>query len=216
MDWADDVAYSVHDVEDGVHGGLIELGRRRRRGARAAVRDRGRRSTRAQPPAELAPVLDELLALPTLRDLAGYDGTYAAQVAAKRATSELIGRLRRRGGRRDPRRARRRPARPLRRRPRRARPGSRPSARCSRRSPRTTSWGGRVPPSGRRGSAACSPNSSRRCSTTRPGALDRGLVAAWHAADDDAARLRVVIDQVAQLTDTSAIDLARAAGRPRR
>ena len=39
-------------------------------------------------------MLDALLELPTLRDLAGYDGTSAAQAAAKRATSELVGRLR--------------------------------------------------------------------------------------------------------------------------
>ena len=38
-------------------------------------------------------MLDELLDLPTLRDLAGYDGSYLAQAAAKRATSELTGRF---------------------------------------------------------------------------------------------------------------------------
>jgi dGTPase len=31
------------------------------------------------------------------------------------------------------------------------------------------------------------------------------LVPAWEAASDDAARLRVVIDQVARLTDLSAV-----------
>jgi dGTPase len=38
-----------------------------------------------------------------------------------------------------------------------------------------------------------------------PGTLDRAMVAAWRAAETDAARLRVVIDQIAQLTDSSAM-----------
>ena len=47
-----------------------------------------------------------------------------------------------------------------------------------------------------------------------PGTLDRSLVAAWHAAGDDAARLRVVIDQIAQLTDTSAVAWHQRLVRP--
>jgi dGTPase len=38
-----------------------------------------------------------------------------------------------------------------------------------------------------------------------PDALDRVFADDWHAAADDAARLRVVVDQVASLTDASAI-----------
>ncbi|UMG94626.1 deoxyguanosinetriphosphate triphosphohydrolase [Nocardioides sp. TF02-7] len=38
-----------------------------------------------------------------------------------------------------------------------------------------------------------------------PDELDEAYVADWHAADDDAARLRVVVDQVASLTDASAV-----------
>ena len=48
-----------------------------------------------------------------------------------------------------------------------------------------------------------------------PAALDRSLVAAWHAAGDDADRLRVVIDQIAQLTDTSAVAWHQRLVRPR-
>jgi dGTPase len=39
-----------------------------------------------------------------------------------------------------------------------------------------------------------------------PDALDRPYADDWHAAGDDAARRRVVIDQVASLTDASAVD----------
>ena len=92
MDWADDVAYSVHDVEDGVHAGMIKVGDIDEH-ARATVCTIAAELYTATPARELEPVLDSLLDLPTLRDLAGYDGTAAGQVAAKRATSELVGRL---------------------------------------------------------------------------------------------------------------------------
>src|SRR3954464_10797186 len=86
MDWADDVAYSVHDVEDGVHGGLIRLAEVDDAERAVLCRVAAERYSTLSP-AELAPVLEELLALPTLRDLADYDGSYRAQAAAKRATS---------------------------------------------------------------------------------------------------------------------------------
>ncbi len=38
-----------------------------------------------------------------------------------------------------------------------------------------------------------------------PDALEPGLQEQWHQAADDAQRLRVVIDQVASLTDPSAV-----------
>ncbi|WP_300405418.1 deoxyguanosinetriphosphate triphosphohydrolase [Nocardioides sp.] len=39
-----------------------------------------------------------------------------------------------------------------------------------------------------------------------PDTLDRPFADDWHSADDDAGRLRVVVDQVASLTDASAVD----------
>src|SRR3954447_11881688 len=92
MDWADDVADSVHDVADGVHGGLVRLAEvtdaERETLCRIAADDYSPR-----PAEELAPVLAALLEPPTLRDLPDYAGSYRAQAAAKRATSELTGRF---------------------------------------------------------------------------------------------------------------------------
>src|SRR6202012_628500 len=82
MDWADDVAYSVHDVEDGVHSGLIRLGAVSDE-SRAQLCEIAAQLSSPLSPGELAPILAELLALPTLRDLADYDGSYKAQAAAK-------------------------------------------------------------------------------------------------------------------------------------
>jgi dGTPase len=92
MDWSDDVAYSVHDVEDGVHSGHIRLDTIDD-AARETLCEVAAELYSPRSPAELAPVLDALLDLPTIKDLAGYDGSYAAQAAAKRATSELTGRF---------------------------------------------------------------------------------------------------------------------------
>src|SRR5690606_10159521 len=49
-----------------------------------------------------------------------------------------------------------------------------------------------------------------------PVALETAFAADWHAADDDGARLRVVIDQVASLTDVSAAQWHANLVRPRR
>ncbi|BCB84365.1 deoxyguanosinetriphosphate triphosphohydrolase [Phytohabitans suffuscus] len=94
MDWADDVAYSVHDVEDGVHGGYIALDRLMAdAGERAALCADVAASYSAESAGDLAEVLGGLLADPALAPLAAYDGSYRAQAALKGATSVQIGRF---------------------------------------------------------------------------------------------------------------------------
>ncbi|MEO7262461.1 MAG: deoxyguanosinetriphosphate triphosphohydrolase [Jatrophihabitantaceae bacterium] len=93
MDWADDVAYSVHDVEDGVHSGSIQLATLASDTERQALCEQAGEFYSPLAGPELLLVLDELLRLPALADLAAYDGSYAAQAMAKRATSELTGRF---------------------------------------------------------------------------------------------------------------------------
>ncbi|SHI24617.1 deoxyguanosinetriphosphate triphosphohydrolase [Streptomyces sp. 3214.6] len=93
MDWADDVAYSVHDVEDGLHAGHIDPGclhaePERQEVFRVAV---GRYVAEDTDPAELAAALDRLLDQEWWPH--GYDGTAVAQAGLKDATSQLIGRF---------------------------------------------------------------------------------------------------------------------------
>ena len=203
MDWADDVAYSVHDVEDGVHAGLVRLGDVDDT-VRATLCEIAAESYTGLLAADLAPVLDALLALPTLRDLADYDGSYAAQAAAKRATSELTGRFAGAAVAAT-----------------RAEHGSDPLTRYA---------ADLVVPDDvvaecallkavaahfvmRRPGTLDMQAEQRRLLTElaealhagAPGTLDAALVPSWLAAADDAARLRVVVDQVAQLTDSSAV-----------
>ncbi len=213
MDWADDVAYSVHDVEDGVHAGLVRL---------AGIDDEARQAVCEIAAAEysrlsaaaLGPVLDALLALPTLRDLADYDGSYRAQAAAKRATSELTGRFA--GAAVASTRAAHGLA-PLTRYDADLVVPEQIVAECALLKALAAHFVMRRP--GIRGRQATQRvliiELADAVQDGAPATLDALLVPAWHDADTDADRLRVVIDQVAQLTDSSATARHARLVRPR-
>ncbi|GAA5045024.1 deoxyguanosinetriphosphate triphosphohydrolase [Thermocatellispora tengchongensis] len=92
MDWADDVAYSVHDLEDALHSGHVTLEALRSPSERAEVCERtiGWYAPDADP-AELESLLARLVAEPFWPRR--FDGSLAAQAALKALTSTLIGRL---------------------------------------------------------------------------------------------------------------------------
>ncbi|WP_415950207.1 deoxyguanosinetriphosphate triphosphohydrolase [Streptomyces sp. KLOTTS4A1] len=93
MDWSDDVAYSVHDVEDGLHAGHIDPNFLHAEPERQAVFEVaiGRYVPGDTDPQELAAALDRLLDQEWWPH--GYDGTAVAQARLKDATSQLIGRF---------------------------------------------------------------------------------------------------------------------------
>ncbi|MFJ3418811.1 MULTISPECIES: deoxyguanosinetriphosphate triphosphohydrolase [unclassified Streptomyces] len=93
MDWSDDVAYSVHDVEDGLHAGHLDPNYLHAEPERQEVFEVaiGRYVPADTDPAELAEALDRLQNEPWWPH--GYDGSAVAQARLKDATSQLIGRF---------------------------------------------------------------------------------------------------------------------------
>jgi dGTPase len=204
MDWADDVAYSVHDVEDGVHGGYVPLATLRADAdERQALCADVAAVYSAESPDALGDVLAELLADPVFEPLERYDGSHGAQAALKRVTSVLTGRLE----------------------------AAAVAATQEAYGQRLRRYAADlvVP---RRTRAQCAllkgialryvmrrPGSESRYERQRellqglvealcargPDALDPVFAPLWRQARDDAGRLRVVVDQVASLTDPAAI-----------
>jgi dGTPase len=205
MDWSDDVAYSVHDVEDGIHGGYVRLGPLRADAdERAALCADVAELYSAESPSDLAAVLDELLEDPVLAPLYHYDGTHRSLVALKHVTSVLTGRLT--AAALAATRVKFGPE-PLRRHeadlivPRRTR------AECA-------LLKGLALRYVMRPRAAESWYEEQReilialvhaLTERAPDGLDPVFGPLWLAAPDDRARLRVVVDQVASLTDPAAV-----------
>ncbi len=92
MDWADDVAYSVHDLEDALHAGLITLDMFTSATERENIMDVAHRGyLPLVDPASIGAALDRLLALDCWPS--SYDGSQRDLAAMKSATSRLIGRF---------------------------------------------------------------------------------------------------------------------------
>jgi dGTPase len=199
MDLADDIAYSVHDVEDGIVAGRIDLTRLDTSAVRAAVRDW------YLPDADehaLDEALDRLRAIgswPT----AAYDGSRRALASLKNLTSDVIGRF----------------AAEARAATFAAYPGSRARYAADLVVPEPS----RTEMAMLKGIAAHYVMQAddrvkamadqrellaelvERLADAAPDHLDRAFAGDWAEAGDDASRLRVVIDQVASLTDASAV-----------
>jgi dGTPase len=204
MDWADDVAYSVHDLEDGVIAGLIELDVLWKEWQDVAAVAAEQYSDASA--AEIEDVFGTLLAEPWWpRD---YDGSAQAQVALKHATSTLIGRFCRAAQDATGEQY-----------------GSGPLSRYD---------ADLVVPAAARIECAALKAVTARYVMDRPGVrrvqeherqvvselvalvadrapepLEASYAESWRSAADDAGRLRVVVDQVAGLTDAAAADLHR-------
>jgi dGTPase len=205
MDWADDVAYSVHDLEDGLHAGLTRF---------SALADPGERKAISEVTAdhycapgsvtldELAEVFDDLLALPCWPD--GFDGGPRSLAALKNLTSELIGRL---CGAAHQATMDASGARPITRYDADLQVPRRQRLECALLKGVTAyyvmSRDGAAEMQARERELITELAAAVRIGA--PGTIDPALRPAYETATSDVGRLRVVVDQVATLTDTSAV-----------
>jgi dGTPase len=204
MDWADDVAYSVHDLEDGLHAGLVTL---------AQLRDPAERLTVAEltlaaycPPGftvlgELTETFSRLLDLDCWPQ--EFDGSLSALATVKNLTSVLIERFCSAAEQET------RPAghQPLRRYDADLAVPRQQRLECALLKGVTAHY-----VMTRSGVAAAQAREREVISelaqavlSGAPVTLDPIFRPEFDAAHDDRARLRVVVDQIASLTDTSAL-----------
>jgi len=199
MDLADDIAYSVHDVEDGIVAGRIDLTRLDAAAVRAAVRDW------YLPDADEAALDDGLARLRRIGSwpTTAYDGSRRALAALKNLTSDVIGRFAAEA--------------------RAATFAAYPGPRLRYDADLVVPEGSRVEMAMLKGIAAhyvmqaddrVRAMAGQRdllaelvdiLAKTGPDHLDAAFAGDWADATDDAGRRRVLIDQVASLTDASAV-----------
>jgi dGTPase len=206
MDWSDDVAYSVHDLEDALHSGhlrpeqLADPGERRELLGVCASRYAEAGED------ELGAALDRLLSLEYWPSR--YDGSQRAQAGLKNATSQLIGRFclaAERATRQEFGHG------PLRRYaadlvvPRQARLECAVLKAVTARYVMAREEAARL----RRRQRELVAELAAALLFGAPDTLEPALRPEFKEASDDAARLRVVVDQVAALTDPSAVALHR-------
>jgi dGTPase len=203
MDWSDDVAYSVHDVEDGVVAGRITLASLADPEERAVLAELAARHFSDQPAAALEDAAAGLLELEVVAAATRFDGSLTAQIGLKALTSELVGRFA--GAAVDATRAAYGDA-----------PLSRYDAdllvpplvvaevavlkavalRYVMRDPRRLAM--------QAAQRELLVELTHALCAVAPAELEPPLRAQWEGADDDPGRLRAVVDQVALLTDAQA------------
>lgn len=201
MDWSDDVAYSVHDLEDAVFTGHLRMDQLADRDERSGLTELAASRCPGTTTDDFEQALDRLVRLPFWPRT--YDGSHRALAALKNLTSQLIGRF--------------------------ARAAEEATREAFGAAPLSRYAAELVVPSGvrlecealkavadryvmSRDDAAARYAAQRtlvqelvELLSRAPGTLDPLLREAFDAAPDDGARLRVVVDQVASLTDTSAM-----------